>query len=71
MRTSVTGPNIAKYSRNFSELVCQERPPTNSLLGEGEVLPALVTVAAVPLVVAFVGVDRPDEGDVTVQHLIH
>lgn len=31
--TSVTVPNIPKYSRSFSLDVCQLRPPTNSLPG--------------------------------------
>lgn len=62
--TSVTGPNMAKYSLSFSELVCQLRPPTNSLLGDGEVLP--VGAGAVPLACDVTGVDRPDDGDVSV-----
>lgn len=45
--TSVTVPNIPKYSRSFSLDVCQLRPPTNNLPG-----------AAVSF--AF-GVDLPDE----------
>lgn len=53
--TSVTAPNIAKYSLSFSELVCQLRPPTNSLLGEGDVVPVLVAT----------GDDRPDDGEVS------
>lgn len=63
INTSVTGPNIAKYSRSFSELVCHDRPPTNSLLGDGEVVP--VDVGAVPLAVLVTGVERPDDGEVS------
>lgn len=51
MSTSVTGPNIAKYSLSFSELVCQLRPPTKSFDGDGEVVPVFVGVGA--------GVERP------------
>lgn len=51
INTSVTVPNIPKYSRNFSALVCQLRPPTNNLPGAGSV-PELA-----------VGVDRPEEPD--------
>ena len=57
--TSVTGPNIAKYSLSFSELVCQLRPPTKSLLGEGDVVPA----------VEATGVERPDDGEVSEEML--
>lgn len=46
MRTSVTLPNMPKYSFNLSADVCQLRPPTNSLPGADSVL---------------FGVDRPDE----------
>ncbi|KAJ8898426.1 hypothetical protein PR048_003786 [Dryococelus australis] len=46
MRTSVTGPNIPKYSLSFSEVVCQLRPPTNNFPGAGS---------------PPVGVDRPEE----------
>lgn len=33
INTSVTVPNIPKYSRSFSLEVCHERPPTKSLPG--------------------------------------
>lgn len=46
-------PNIPKYSFNFSELVCQLRPPTKSFPGAG----------SDPLLLVAVGVDRPDEPD--------
>lgn len=46
IKTSVTLPNIPKYSFNLSADVCQLRPPTNSLPGAESVL---------------FGVDRPDE----------
>lgn len=52
IRTSVTVPNIPKYSLNLSILVCQLSPPTNSLPGAGSV-PELVAV----------GVDRPEDPD--------
>lgn len=35
IRTSVTAPNMPKYSLNFSEDVCQLSPPTNSLAEVG------------------------------------
>uniref|UniRef100_A0A1A9VGT4 Uncharacterized protein n=1 Tax=Glossina austeni TaxID=7395 RepID=A0A1A9VGT4_GLOAU len=35
MSTSVTVPNILKYSLSFSADVCQLRPPTNNLPGAG------------------------------------
>lgn len=60
--TSVTAPNMAKYSRSFSELVCQLRPPTNSLLGDGDVVPV---AGGIPLD-AVTGVDLPDDGEVSV-----
>lgn len=53
IRTSVTVPNMPKYSLNLSELVCQLRPPTNSLPGAG----------SEPLLLVAVGVDRPDDPD--------
>lgn len=46
MSTSVTLPNIPKYSLNFSELVCQLKPPTNNFPGAGSEL---------------FGVERPDD----------
>lgn len=61
IRTSVTGPNMAKYSLSFSELVCQLRPPTKSLLGDGEELGGAGAV-----LVAVTGVERPDDGEVSV-----
>lgn len=63
--TSVTGPNIAKYSRSLSELVCQLRPPTNSLLGDGDVDPA----GAVAFTEVVTGVERPDDGEVSVEKI--
>lgn len=61
IRTSVTFPNMPKYSRNFSLEVCQERPPTNNLPGAGseDVVVADVTVPPVP--VPPLGVDLPDD----------
>lgn len=59
MSTSVTGPNMAKYSLSFSELVCQLRPPTNSFEGDGEVVPVFVGVGA--------GVERPLDGAASVK----
>lgn len=53
IKTSVTVPNMPKYSFSFSELVCQLRPPTNSFPGAG----------SDPLLLVAVGVDRPDEPD--------
>ena len=44
INTSVTVPNIPKYSRSFSLEVCQLRPPTKSLPGA----------------VSLFGVDLPD-----------
>nr|CAD7573482.1 unnamed protein product [Timema californicum] len=35
MRTSVTGPNMPKYSLSFSDVVCQLSPPTNNFPGAG------------------------------------
>lgn len=55
---------MAKYSLSFSELVCHESPPTNSLLGDGDVVP--VELGAEPLAVLVTGVDRPDDGEVSV-----
>lgn len=46
INTSVTLPNMPKYSFNFSADVCQLKPPTNSLPGAESVL---------------FGVERPDE----------
>lgn len=46
INTSVTLPNIPKYSFSFSADVCQLKPPTNSLPGAESVL---------------FGVERPDE----------
>lgn len=59
MSTSLTAPNIAKYSRSFSELVCHERPPTNSLAGAGDAGRADTCVGAPA------GVERPDDGAVS------
>lgn len=53
IKTSVTVPNMPKYSFSLSELVCQLSPPTNSLPGAG----------SDPLVHVAVGVDRPDDPD--------
>lgn len=49
---------MAKYSLSFSELVCQLRPPTNSLLGDGEVFPVAVVT----------GVERPEDGEFSDGH---
>lgn len=46
INTSVTVPNIPKYSRSFSLEVCHERPPTNNF-------PGAVSFA-------LLGVDLPD-----------
>lgn len=35
MSTSVTVPNMPKYSLSFSLLVCHDSPPTKSLPGAG------------------------------------
>lgn len=53
IRTSVTVPNMPKYSFSLSELVCQLSPPTNSFPGAG----------SDPLLLVAVGVDRPEEPD--------
>lgn len=63
MRTSVTGPNMAKYSLSFSELVCQLRPPTKSFDGDGEVVPVFVGAGA--------GVERPLDGEASGTHRMY
>jgi len=54
MRTSVTVPNMLKYSRSFSLLVCQERPPTKSLPGAGSP-PFGVLLPELPEWLPFIG----------------
>lgn len=54
MRTSVTVPNMPKYSRSFSLLVCQERPPTKSLPGAGSP-PFGVLLPELPEWLPFIG----------------
>jgi hypothetical protein len=51
INTSVTLPNIPKYSRNFSADVCQESPPTNNFPAGEES----------ELLFNWFGVDLPDE----------
>lgn len=54
IRTSVTVPNMPKYSLSFSLLVCHDRPPTKSLPGAGS--PAFgVLLPELPEWLPFIG----------------
>lgn len=54
IRTSVTVPNIPKYSLSFSLLVCHDKPPTNNFPGAGSP-PFGVLLPELPEWLPFIG----------------